>query len=90
MGVLPGDTDWVCSKCVASNDPPLSESVPGELLLVEESDAPSGPGPAPLPSFEEYWDEFDAVMDQYAMERSPSQPKTKADGNCAVYGKRQV
>ena len=88
MGVLPGDTDWVCSKCVARDDPPLSDSIPGELLLGEESDAPPGPGAAaPLPSYQDYWDQFDAVMDQYAMERSPSQPKTKGDGNCAVYGK---
>ena len=35
-GVFGGDTDWVCPKCVARDDP--SPSVPGEMLLDEDTE----------------------------------------------------
>ena len=90
-GVFGGDTDWICPKCVAKDDPPLSESIPGEMLLSEDSDQPPASAlpvtvPAPLPSHVDSSAEFDAKMDVYGMERSPTQPNTKPDGNCAVYG----
>ena len=109
-GVFGGDTDWVCPKCVARDDP--SPSVPGEMLLGEDTDptppsrAPASRAPAsralasrspakrtpdsralpPLPSFRDAALEFDAKMDEYGLERSPSQRDTEPDGNCAVYG----
>ena len=104
FGVLAEDTDWVCQKCVARKYPPLPGSVSGELLFTEGREPGRSPGQArgghggqpqrgqapgqALPSYQDSWDEFDSVMDQYGMERSPSQPKTKGDGNCAVYGKQ--
>ena len=94
-GVFGGDTDWICPKCVAKDDPPLSESIPGEMLLSEDSDQPPASAlpvtvPAPLPSHVDSSAEFDAKMDVYGMERSPTQRNTKPDGNCAVYGNNYI
>ena len=90
-GVMGGDTDWVCSKCVAKDDIPLSDSDHDQPPDQTGHDQPQGgPEPvplrAPLPSFMDSWPEFDQKMDDYGFERSPTQQMTTADGNCAIYG----
>ena len=70
---------------MARGDP--SSVVPGDMLLSEDTDpTPASRAPPPLPSFRDAALEFDAKMDEYGFERSPSQRDTEPDGNCAVYG----